>query len=78
MLNFGAMVCFLLDEPEAALSPQRQLAFLVLMHAVIRKFKHPQFMISSHSPVLVGVTFTTFTTVILPVAAFVLGFFVYG
>jgi predicted ATPase len=75
MLNFGAMVCFLLDEPEAALSPQRQLAFLVLMHAVIRKFKHPQFMISSHSPVLVGVTFTT---VILPVAAFVLGFFVYG
>jgi predicted ATPase len=45
---------FLLDEPEAALSPQRQLAFLVLVHDVMRKHKDAQFIISSHSPVLLG------------------------
>ncbi len=30
---------FLLDEPEAAPSPQRQLSFLVLIHDVLKKFK---------------------------------------
>jgi predicted ATPase len=45
---------FLLDEPEAALSPQRQLAFLVMIHDVLRKHKDAQFIISSHSPVLLG------------------------
>lgn len=45
---------FLLDEPEAALSPQRQLAFLVLIHDVLRNHKDAQFIISSHSPVLLG------------------------
>jgi predicted ATPase len=45
---------FLLDEPEAALSPQRQLAFLVLMHDVVRAYKNAQFIISSHSPILLG------------------------
>jgi predicted ATPase len=45
---------FLLDEPEAALSPQRQLAFLVLMHDVVREYKNAQFIISSHSPILLG------------------------
>jgi len=45
---------FLLDEPEAALSPQRQLAFLVLLHDVLRKRRDAQFIISSHSPVLLG------------------------
>ena len=45
---------FLLDEPEAALSPQRQLAFLILLHDTIRKYKDAQFIISSHSPVLLG------------------------
>jgi predicted ATPase len=45
---------FLLDEPEAALSPQRQLAFLVLLHDVLRKCKDAQFIISTHSPVLLG------------------------
>lgn len=45
---------FLLDEPEAALSPQRQLAFLVLLHDVLRKSRDAQFIISSHSPVLLG------------------------
>jgi len=45
---------FLLDEPEAALSPQRQLAFLVLLHDVLRKRRNAQFIISSHSPILLG------------------------
>jgi predicted ATPase len=45
---------FLLDEPEAALSPQRQLAFLVLLHDVLRKRRDAQFIISSHSPILLG------------------------
>jgi len=45
---------FLLDEPEAALSPQRQLAFLVLMHDTLQKYRDAQFIISTHSPVLLG------------------------
>jgi predicted ATPase len=45
---------FLLDEPEAALSPQRQLAFLVLIHDTLRDYKDAQFIISTHSPILLG------------------------
>jgi predicted ATPase len=45
---------FLLDEPEAALSPERQLACLVLMRDVIREYKNAQFVISSHSPILLA------------------------
>jgi predicted ATPase len=45
---------FLLDEPEAALSPQRQLAFLVLMHESVKAHKDAQFIISTHSPLLLG------------------------
>ena len=45
---------FLLDEPEAALSPQRQLSFLILLHDTLRRFKDAQFLISTHSPVLLG------------------------
>jgi predicted ATPase len=43
---------FLLDEPEAALSPQRQLSFLILLHDTLRRYKDAQFLISTHSPVL--------------------------
>ena len=53
-LKFQRNGLFLLDEPEAALSPQRQLAFLVLIHDVLRKYKDAQFIISTHSPVLLG------------------------
>ena len=53
-LKFRRNGLFLLDEPEAALSPQRQLAFLVLIHDVLRRHKDAQFIISSHSPVLLG------------------------
>jgi predicted ATPase len=45
---------FLLDEPEAALSPQRQLAFLILIHDTLRDYKDAQFIISTHSPILLG------------------------
>ncbi len=53
-LKFQRNGLFLLDEPEAALSPQRQLAFLVLIHDVLKKYKDAQFIISTHSPVLLG------------------------
>jgi predicted ATPase len=45
---------FLLDEPEAALSAQRQLAFLVLMHDTLREYGDAQFIVSTHSPILLG------------------------
>jgi predicted ATPase len=53
-LKFQRNGLFLLDEPEAALSPQRQLAFLVLIHDTLKKYKDAQFIISTHSPVLLG------------------------
>ena len=42
---------YLLDEPEAALSPQRQLAFLAILHELTAK-KVAQFVIATHSPML--------------------------
>ena len=42
---------FLLDEPEAALSPQRQLALLALMHELVEGGSS-QFVIATHSPIL--------------------------
>jgi predicted ATPase len=46
---------FLLDEPEAALSPQRQLSFLILLHDTVREYPDAQFIISTHSPILLGI-----------------------
>jgi predicted ATPase len=43
---------YLLDEPEAALSPTRQLEFLVLMHDSIRR--GCQFVIATHSPIIMA------------------------
>ena len=45
---------FLLDEPEAALSPQRQLSFVVLLHDTLREYPDAQFIISTHSPILLA------------------------
>lgn len=45
---------FLLDEPEAALSPQRQLSFLILMHDTVREYGDAQFIVSTHSPILLA------------------------
>ena len=44
---------YLLDEPEAALSPKRQLAFLVLMHELEKKGA-AQFIIATHSPIILS------------------------
>lgn len=43
---------FLMDEPEAALSPQRQLSLLVLIHDSLRRRKKSQFIVATHSPIL--------------------------
>jgi predicted ATPase len=43
---------YLFDEPEAALSPQRQLAFLVAMHELVEK--EAQFVIATHSPIIMA------------------------
>jgi predicted ATPase len=43
---------YLLDEPEAALSPSRQLSVLTRMHDLVRQ--HSQFLIATHSPILMG------------------------
>lgn len=43
---------FILDEFEAALSPQRQLEFLGMMHRFIRN--NCQFIIATHSPILMS------------------------
>ncbi len=44
---------FLLDEPEAALSPVRQLTFLSLLHSLIKNGES-QFIIATHSPILLS------------------------
>lgn len=43
---------YLLDEPEAALSPSRQLSVLTLMHDLIRR--NSQFIIVTHSPIIMA------------------------
>jgi len=50
--RFWANGLYLLDEPEAALSPQRQLALLKLIHELAEK--QCQFVISTHSPMLLA------------------------
>lgn len=51
--RFRNKAIYLLDEPEAALSPQRQLSFLRIMYDLTRK-GDCQFIIATHSPILLG------------------------
>jgi predicted ATPase len=44
---------YLLDEPEAALSPQRQLSFLKIIHDLSEP-GHAQFVIATHSPIILS------------------------
>ncbi len=44
---------YILDEPEAALSPQRQLSFLKIIHD-LETPGHAQFLIATHSPILLS------------------------
>jgi predicted ATPase len=45
---------YLMDEPEAALSPQRQLAMLAMLHGIARNNDEIQFVIATHSPILLS------------------------
>ena len=44
---------FILDEPEAALSPQRQLTLLAILHDLTKSL-NAQFIIATHSPILMA------------------------
>ena len=50
--RFGRDGLYLLDEPEAALSPQGQLALLQLIHDLVAEAS--QLVIATHSPILIG------------------------
>lgn len=50
--NFGKNGLYILDEPEAALSPQRQLTLLLEMSNCVKNGS--QFIVVTHSPVLLG------------------------
>ena len=50
--TFRANGMYLMDEPEAALSPQRQLTLLIELHRLAKA--GAQFIIATHSPILTG------------------------
>jgi predicted ATPase len=53
MVNrFGGDGFYVLDEPEAALSPSRQLAMICRIHQLVQK--RSQFVIATHSPILMA------------------------
>lgn len=51
--RFGGKSLYILDEPEAALSPQRQLALLKIIHD-LEQADQAQFIIATHSPILMA------------------------
>lgn len=52
MNRFGGNGLYILDEPEAALSPTRQMAMLSRMHELVRN--NSQFIIATHSPIIMA------------------------
>ncbi|WHY18588.1 AAA family ATPase [Paenibacillus sp. G2S3] len=50
--RFGGRGLYILDEPEAALSPLRQMSLLVRMHELVGQ--DSQFIIATHSPILMS------------------------
>ncbi len=50
--RFGQNGLYILDEPEAALSPQKQLSVLARIHALV--LQNSQFIIATHSPILMS------------------------
>lgn len=52
--RFNGHGLYLLDEPEAALSPTRQMAFLVRLHDLLEDCS--QFVIATHSPIVLAYT----------------------
>lgn len=53
-IRIGDKGVYLLDEPEAALSPVKQLSLIFFILEVL-KSKNAQFIISTHSPILMGI-----------------------
>lgn len=51
--SFRDIGLFLLDEPEAALSPQRQLTLLIQLSTMA--WEGSQFLIATNSPILLGI-----------------------
>lgn len=52
--RIGDKGIFILDEPEAALSPLRQLSLIFFIIEVLKN-RNTQFIISTHSPILMGI-----------------------
>jgi predicted ATPase len=52
MNRFGGNGLYILDEPEAALSPSRQMSMLTRMHELVNLGS--QFIISTHSPIIMA------------------------
>ena len=50
--RFGGQGLYLLDEPEAALSPLRQMTLLSIIHDLVQS--HSQFIIATHSPIVLA------------------------
>lgn len=51
--RLGTNGFFIFDEPEAALSPQRQLSLMVIIHEMCKN-SNSQFIIATHSPILLA------------------------
>ena len=51
--RFSGHGLYILDEPEAALSPQRQLSLLSIIHELV-EMRASQFVIATHSPILMA------------------------
>ena len=52
--RFGRKGFYVLDEPEAALSPQRQLTMLAILRNRLEHNEEIQFLIATHSPILLA------------------------
>ena len=52
MNRFGGSGLYILDEPEAALSPARQMAMLSRIHELVKS--NSQFIIATHSPIIMA------------------------
>jgi predicted ATPase len=53
MHRFSGHGLYILDEPEAALSPQRQLLLLSIIDELVEE-RDSQFIIATHSPILMA------------------------
>jgi predicted ATPase len=52
MNRFGGNGLYILDEPEAALSPSRQMSMITRLHELVQKGS--QFIIATHSPIIMA------------------------